>query len=218
MSKLTHITFVKNEGHCIKTMLESILPYVDSSYILIDDTTTDNTKDVADKMGCHTKYFRFDNFGKSWNTLLEWVSDIGGWLFSIAPDETIDPEFGSTLHDLVVSINNTDIDVVGFPRRHWEDLDKNVEYTKQNWYPDYQYRLLRNDYPRIHLVNLVHEWIVGDRKRTIVSNHDIHHFNMVYKRLIDYDFDKMNQLYSRLANEQLTTGGKDIWPDGWNTD
>lgn len=213
MPKLIHITFVKNEEHCIRNSLESVLPYVDDSYILIDDTTTDNTKYICDSMGCHTKYFKFENFGKAWNTLLCWVSGMGGWLFSIAPDERINKDFGEMLRPLFNQINDSEIDVVGFPRRHWLDLEMKEEYTLQNWYPDYQYRGLRNDYPRIHLVNLVHEWIVGDRKRILIKDKDIQHFNMYYKKRINYNFDEMNKLYNRLTEEQKKTGGINIWPE-----
>jgi len=212
MSKLISANFVKNEAHCIEKMLDSVQPYVDESYVIIDDTTTDNTKEIAESLGCKTKFFKFENFGKTWNTLLYWLKGKSDWTLFIAPDECITPEFGEKLAPLIEEINKTNIDGVWFPRRHWEDLEMKKEYTKQNWYPDWQLRLIRNDFPRIHLVHYVHEWPMGLRKQIKVEQ-DIHHFNMYWKPRIEYNFDKMNELYRTLQEKQKIDGGGNIWPD-----
>ena len=210
--KIISANFVKDEAHCIDRMFDSVLPYVDESYVIIDDRTTDNTKEICEARGCNTKYFKFENFGKTWNTLLDWVSGKGDWIIFISPDETIDPMFGESLLPLANKFQDTEIDGVWFPRRHWNDLDKKSEYTDQNWYPDWQLRFIRNDYPRIHLVNYVHEWPKGLRGTIRIGEQDIHHFNMYYKKIIDYNFDKMNQLYGSLTELQKKDGGINIWP------
>lgn len=214
MSKLILANFIKDEAHCINMMLDSVQPYISDIYFMIDDKTTDNTQEICEKRGCITIPYTFENFGKTWNTMLNWVKDKSDWLFVIAPDETIDEDFGKMLQPLVETIHKTEIDGVWFPRRHWEDLEKKVEYTKQKWYPDWQFRLIRNDFPRIHLIHYVHEWPIGLR-RTIKVNKDINHFNMYWKPRIDYNFDKMNQLYEKLKQQQKKDGGHNIWPDGF---
>lgn len=212
MAKLISANFMKNEAHCVKMMLDSVQPYVEESYVLIDDTTTDNTKAICESHGCITKEFKFENFAKTWNILFNWVSGKGDWVLLIAPDETIDPSFGEGVLNLVEQVHSVDVDGAWFCRRHWEDLEKKVEYTKQKWYPDWQFRLIRNAYPRIHFINYVHEWPVGIRK-TVRVKEDIHHFNMYWKPRMDYDFEKMNQLYNKLKAEQRKDGGKNIWPE-----
>lgn len=212
-SKLVHAIFVKDEAHCIDIMLDSVLPYVDESYILIDDRTTDNTKEIVESRGCITKEFKFENFAKTKNTLLKWVNDKTDWIIGIAPDETIDPGFGKMLRVLVDKAQNTNIDQVRFPRRHWEDLEKTKEYTKQNWYPDWQSRLLRADFPRIHMVRYVHEIVQGVRGTLQIKDFDIHHFNLYWKPRVDYDWDKMNELYEELKRKQAKEGGQNIWPN-----
>jgi glycosyltransferase involved in cell wall biosynthesis len=194
-------------------MLDSVLPYVDESYIIIDDRTTDNTEEIAKSYGCHTKHVKFENFGKFGNTLKKWISEKSDWYIGIAPDETIGPKLGEQLRPLINRIHKTDVDVIGFPRRHWLDLERTEEYTAQNWYPDWQYRLVRNDYPRLHLIHYVHEWLVGDRRRILFRDFDIHHFNMYWKPKIDYNFEEMNKLYNELKAKQQAEKGKDIWPD-----
>jgi glycosyltransferase involved in cell wall biosynthesis len=214
MPKLIAANFVKNEAHCIEKMFNSVLPYVEDSYILIDDRTTDNTAEICEEYGCHTKYFKFENFGKTWNTLLKWISGKSDWTVFIAPDETINSDFGEMLKPLAEQIDNTDIDGVWFTRRHWVDLEKRTLFEKDKiWFPDWQMRLLRNDYPRIHLINYVHEWPIGLRNTIRISDKEINHFNAYYKPRINYNWDEMNQLYGRLAEEQKKDGGKDIWPD-----
>jgi len=212
MLKLVSGHFVKNEAHCIKMMLDSIRLYIKDNYFLIDDTTTDNTKEILDSMGCHTKYFTFENFGKTWNTLLYWLKGKSDWTFVISPDECITSDFGEMFEPLLAEIHESKVDGVWFPRRHWEDLEMKREYTKQNWYPDWQLRLLRNDFPRIHLIHYVHEWPAGLRQQIRIER-DLHHFNMYWKPRIEYDFDKMNRLYSSLQQKQNQDGGWDIWPN-----
>lgn len=212
MPKLIHSTFVRNEAHDIEMMLETVLPYVSGSYIMIDDRTTDNTKELAEAMGCHTRMFKFENFGKTKNTLYKWVSGKSDWVFGLAPDEKITPDFGENLIELVAKLTPTPVDGVWFCRRHWSDLEMKNEYTRQNWYPDWQLRLVRNAYPRIHFLNYVHEWHRGLRKEMRVKA-DIHHFNMYWKPKINYSFDEMNALYNRLKQKQIKDGGKDIWPE-----
>jgi len=213
MAKLIHATLVKDEEHCIANMLKTVMPYVSESYIMIDDRTTDNTEEIARSFGCNIEYATFENFAKFGNTLRKWISGKSDWYIGLAPDETIAPDFGEMLQSLVDQIHETDIDCVGFPRRHWSDLEMQEEYTKQNWYPDFQYRLTRNDYPRIHLKNYVHEWLVGTRKRITIKNKDIHHFNMYWKPRIAYNFEEMNILYEKLKAKHRKDGGVDIWPN-----
>lgn len=212
--KLIHSVFVKNEAHCISNMLESILPYVGASYILVDDTTTDNTREIAKSHGCNVKDFKFENFGKAQNTLFSWVKDCSYWSFNMAPDETISKSFGENLLKLIDEHQNDKVDGFHFPRRHWLDLEMQNEYTEAKWYPDVQLRLLRNDYPRIHTVKYVHEPIVGLRGSVVCMKFDLNHFNLYWKGRMDYTLDKMNTLYKSLMVLEKQEGGKNIWPDG----
>jgi len=212
MDRIISANFMKNESHCVEMMLDSVQPHVDSSYVLVDDKTTDNTKEICEARGCKAKYYSFENFGKTWNLLFDWVKGKSDWILLIAPDETIDFEFGENVLALIDKLDKTDVDGVWFCRRHWEDLEKKVEYTKQNWYPDWQLRLFRNVYPRIHHIHYVHEWPVGLRKDLRVRA-DIHHFNVYWKPRIDYNWEEMNKLYNSLKVKQKQDGGKNIWPE-----
>jgi hypothetical protein len=184
---------------------------VDESYILVDEDTTDNTIKICENRGCKIKTYKFYNFAKTWNTLLNWINPVTDWGIFIAPDETINERLGKNIQALVDKMNVSDADGAWFPRRHWEDLEKNVEYTGFNSYPDWQLRLIRIDYPRIHLKRYVHELPMGIG-RTLRIKEDINHFNVYWKNRIDYDMDAMYKLYNKLKIKEIEESGKNIWP------
>jgi hypothetical protein len=205
--------FVKNEAHCIETMLDSVQPYVDESYVLVDRETTDDTFEICKRRGCHVDYFDFENFSKVWNTLFYWMKGKSEWSIFIAPDETIAPELGKMLKPMGEQLFSTENDGVWFSRRHWKDLEMNELHEKDaGWFPDWQLRFIRNDFPRIYVKNYVHEWPVGLRG-SLRLDKPINHFNMYWKIRMDYDFDAMNVLYNRLKAQQAADGGHNIWPD-----
>lgn len=213
MPKIISANFVKNEEHCISEMLDCVKPWVEECYVLIDDTTTDSTEDICKSYGCFTKKFKFENFGKAWNTLLQWINKKSDWTLFVAPDETIERSFGEALLPLVEDMHGTDIDACWFTRRHWKTKDRSELFEKDSlWLSHVQCRLIRNDYPRIHAVHYVHEVMSGLRRSIISKGLEIHHHNAYYKPLINYNWDEMNQLYNRLAKEQKADGGKNIFP------
>lgn len=217
--KLIHSTFAKDESYCIANMLESVLPYVDESYILFDDRCNEETLKVVESFGCHIKMAKLENFGKFKNIQLEWINDKADWVFGLAPDETITEELGRRLRQLAQELQASDVDGVYFSRRHWADLEMIKEIKgneglkgESEWYPDWQQRLVRLDYPRIHAVRYVHEVIVGIR-RSIKVQLDINHFNTYWKPKLNIDWNKMLEYYEHLKKLQAIESGYNIWPD-----
>jgi len=217
--KLIHSGFARDESYCIGYMLESILPYVEESYIVFDDRATEETIKIAESFGCHIKLAKFENFGKFKNTQLAWINNKADWVFGLAPDETISKELGTHLNEIVEKIHETDIDSAFFSRRHWGDLEMTKEIRgneglkgESEWYPDWQQRLLRLDYPRIHAIRYVHEIIVGVR-RALKIQLDINHFNTYWKPKLGIDWGKMLEFYDYLKQLQSREGGYNIWPD-----
>lgn len=215
MTKLIHFTFMKNEDHCVDGMLDCILPHVDASYVLMDDRSTDNTRDILEARGVNVKVAKFENFAKFKNTLFAWIQEetCGNcWMLGLAPDERVDDNFMLKVKDAVESMHSTEVDGVRISRRHWKDIDM-VALADQDssWYPDWQTRLLRVDYPRIHSTRYVHEIIQGLRQTVMLKDIDVHHFNLVFKDRKRWD--DMNQQYAMLQRKQQEDGGQDIWPE-----
>ena len=211
MARLVHISFARDEDYCIESMLQSILPYVEASYVMLDDRSSDKTEDILIDYGCNVQKFTFENFGKDQNRLLKWAADEGDWAFRLPPDEIITPEYGEKLLSTVSAVHQTDIDLVHYPRRNWFDLEM---IEQKGDYPDLQPRLLRLDYPRIHFVFYVHEAIRGIR-RAIVVNEDVHHFCHYWKNKLNR-WPEANKFYRELQQKQEAdwkNGINDIWPD-----
>lgn len=207
--KLIHYTFARNEAHCVGRMLDSVLRFVSESYIIVDDRTTDETVKIIEEHGGHYKYFKFFNFGKTQNTVLEWLSGKSDWVFGLAPDELILSDFGAAMVELVEQIHDSDIDGVYYSRMHWLDLEM---MQKKEWnYPDWQQRLIRNDYPRIHAVGYVHAPFVGIKKSVYINN-NIQHFNLYWKERMEYDWHKVHDLYKSLQIDYEQEKGANIWP------
>jgi glycosyltransferase involved in cell wall biosynthesis len=211
MPRLIHISLARDEEYCVEDMLKSVLPYVEASYVLVDDRSRDRTEEILLDYGCIVAKFSFENFGKTNNTLLKWVNDRGDWRLFLPPDELIMGDFGEKMVSVVESLHHTDIDGVHYPRKNWLDL----EMTEHNGvYPDWQLRLCRLDFPRIHYVNYVHEIPIGLRK-TIHVNEDTHHFCLYWKDKFNKTEEKID-LYRLLQHEQredIKKGINNIWPD-----
>jgi glycosyltransferase involved in cell wall biosynthesis len=196
-------------------MLESVLPHVDSSYVLVDDRTTDETISVCERMGCRVALHTFENCGKSENRLLKRVAPGADWMFLLFADETASPRLGARLRWLAESLQRTETDVVYVSRRHWTDLDMRDEWRdnggKVRFYPDLQPRLLRCDYPRVHCTHYVHDRLAGVRRTTVVRE-DIHHFNFHWQRVLGTT-GAHREAFRRLKALETAEGGSNIWPD-----
>jgi glycosyltransferase involved in cell wall biosynthesis len=192
-------------------MLKSICPYVDASYIMVDDRSADRTEEILLDYGCSIRKFSFENFSKVQNGLLKWAAASGDWAFRLPPDELITPEYGEKLRITLDSLQETDIDLVHYPRINWANLEMT---ERKEDYPDLQPRLFRLDYPRIHFVHYVHEAIMGIR-RAIIIREDVYHFGLYWKNTLGR-WPEANKLYRQLQQQQhddRRKGINNIWPD-----
>jgi hypothetical protein len=115
---------------------------------------------------------------------------------------------------LIEKAQETDYDAFYFPRRHWADLEMKIPAEKDHiWWPDWQCRLMRVDFPRIHMRRYVHEVAQGVRRTMHVKGSPLHHFNCYYKKLVDYDWNTMLKFYDELKAREIKEKGQDIWPD-----
>lgn len=213
MSKIVHISPIKNEAHCLSNCLDSVMPYVDESFLLIDDRTTDSSEDIALSYGCKTLRWKFENFAKFGNKLLS--ENIGSWVFIMNGDEVILPEVGRSLRLLVEKAESQGIDAIYFARKHWYDLEMTNE--KREWYPDFQCKFFKNNYPQVHYINYVHECVTGFRKPVQLKEMETHHFNCYWKENalklgLNYNWKEMEDLYNGLKLRQQQEKGIDIWP------
>ena len=90
---------VRDEERVLGACLESVSPWVDE-IIVVDTGSTDRTVEIAQKAGA--KVFDFpwrDDFSAARNESIRHAT--GDWIFWMDADDTIPPESGQKLHDLV---------------------------------------------------------------------------------------------------------------------
>jgi glycosyltransferase involved in cell wall biosynthesis len=91
---------VKNEERVLGDCLKSIRAYVDE-IILVDTGSTDRTVEIAKEAGAKVFFFEWcDDFSAARNVSLSHAT--GDWILWMDADDTILPECGAKLHDLVM--------------------------------------------------------------------------------------------------------------------
>jgi tetratricopeptide (TPR) repeat protein len=90
---------VRDSSRTLRPCLESARPWVDE-IILVDTGSTDETPRIAEEAGAAVRYFQWcDDFAAARNESLKTAR--GRWLFWMDADDTISPENGRKLRELV---------------------------------------------------------------------------------------------------------------------
>ena len=185
---------VKNEAHCIATMIRSVGPIISYGCIL-DTGSTDDTIDVArttlmqEGVDARIESKPFAGFGASRNACLDMVPASIQWVIMLDADEVVRPnDFGR----LAALLAQDEYDAWALPRTNW----MNGKYEQSLSYPDRQFRLFRNR-PDLRFEGSVHERLRGYRKLGCppanvsfsgqVGGPHIHHLNTFYKTRQELD-------------------------------
>lgn len=131
MKKLSVIILTKDEEKNIKDCIESVA--FAHEIVVIDDNSTDKTREVAEKLGAKVYKRKLDDFASQRNFGLTKVT--GDWILYIDADERVPKELA---HEIVEAINSQNDFFYKIPRKN-KIFGKYLEHT--DWYPDYQYRL-----------------------------------------------------------------------------
>lgn len=131
MKKLSAIILTRNEEKNIKECIDSIS--FANEVIVIDDYSSDKTRDIAKKLGAIIYKRKLDDFATQRNFGLSKAT--GEWILFIDADERVSKELA---HEIVNAINSENEYFYKIPRKN-KIFGKYLEHT--DWYPDYQYRL-----------------------------------------------------------------------------
>lgn len=198
------VILAKDAEDSLPACLQSIKGLVSEVVVLEDAGTTDKTYEVCKDFGATVYKAGFSDFG-SMRTINAHLAT-QPWILQLDTDEILCEEEEGTIARLV---NDESVDIWGFPRRRWADLDmtKQVELEA---YPDWQYRLFRNNRD-IRYERRVHERVIGsDRVSKSESGVHIEHFQDVFKvgkKLVD-----SNNMYRDLYSKDLAEGVKHDGP------
>lgn len=179
--KLSYSILTHNEGESIETLLSLLVEFKDSEdeIIVVDDYSDDELtiqilKDY--QRNKHIKLFQRalnKDFASQKNFLMSKCT--GDYIFNIDADELIKP-------DLIVNLKgilelNSDIELYAVPRENTVDGLTDAHIKKWGWnineygfvnFPDYQYRIMRNQ-PDIRWTGKVHERPYSDSRKLSVG-------------------------------------------------
>ena len=158
--KLSLCMIVRDNARTLPACLESIRPWVDEM-IVVDTGSVDETPRIAESYGAQLFHFPWcDDFSAARNESLRYAT--GDWLFWMDSDDTITPECGRGLRELVENQNDPSI-VAYVVKVHCpgggEEGDRESDVTGFD-----HVKLFRN-LPELRFDGRMHEQILGAIRR-----------------------------------------------------
>lgn len=130
----------KNEASSIRSSIMSVTEFV-NEIIIVDDHSTDSTREVAGTFAPKAKVFSlpFEVKDRGFGEAVTWMHQqaTGDWILMIDCDELVSE--GHLLHTLT---RYPEIEAWALPRRKWENFAKNKR-TELESYPDWQLRFFK---------------------------------------------------------------------------
>ena len=188
------VFIVKNEANNLPRALKSV-NFADE-IIVADTGSTDNTVQIAEKLGARVVYCSWSGFGPTKAAALAHAT--GAWVLSLDADEELTAELADEIRGVVNSAGQKH---VAFRiNRQSYFLGRWMRHS--GWYPDYVVRLFRRGHARMS-DHLVHETIIPDGDVGTLNGLLLHHTDST----IDHYLNKM-QTYTRLSAQELQAQGR----------
>ncbi len=120
--KVTIVTPTFNRADFLPETIESILnqKFQDFEYLVIDDGSTDNTREVVTRYGDRIKYLYHDNQGEAASTNRGWNLARGEYFAMVSSDDPMMPDW---LEKSVFYMDRYPDAIVGYP--DWQMIDMN---------------------------------------------------------------------------------------------
>lgn len=109
---ITAVVIAKNEAEMIEACLDC-LQWCDE-VLVIDNGSTDNTSDLAEKKGAKVVAFKHDSFSKIRSEALKFIST--DWLVYIDADERVSPELAK---EILVNLETESSSALAFLRQNY---------------------------------------------------------------------------------------------------
>ena len=188
--KISGLLITKNNGETLEWALRSVVKYLDE-LIIIDDFSTDNTVEIAQKYGALVYQNKFVNFSEQRNFGIGKCK--GDWIFTMDADEVM----GENLGDILPYLKHTRYRAFLFARYNLVHLDPDVIIRSPQHYSEWQVRVFKND-GKSYYANPVHHQLQNCRPRLKMPNINIFHFHFLIhdyatrKRRVDY-YESINK-------------------------
>ncbi len=136
--RITVVIGAYNGEKIIKNAIKSAFLLTDD-VLVIDTESTDNTYEVAKKLGCRVLHFPYHRYVEP-SREFAIASAKGDWIFILDADEVITKELAEEIHKTIEKTNNTHFFV---PRKNIFAGKKWLRYG--GWYPDGVLRLIKKE-------------------------------------------------------------------------
>lgn len=197
--------------HCMESVVSDI--------IVVDCESTDNTRELARKLGAKVYNIgQCPGFGDMRTISVHLAKT--DWAIILDGDESMDEVDVQKIPELI----KMDVDLIWLPRQHYQTWDRSIcENPDLSVYSDWQARMVRVK-PSIYLVKRVHEEIRGiakGRDYQSLSNPVIRHFGYLktperLQAIVDlcnklYKEDQENKDLYELENLIGCASGETYW-------
>lgn len=196
ISGISSVLIAKNEASNIRRCIESQLNCIDEIIILVDDSSTDETYEIAASFSSAiVQKVKWQGYSETKQRGISLASN--DWIFWIDADESITPELSEEIKEFKASVPA--YTAYSVPRRAYF-LGKWIKHS--GWYPGRVTRLFNKN--EVHFNdNNVHEQVEVEGITGKLKN-DLDHYT---DPTIYHYFKKFNT-YTSLAAEELSNKGK----------
>lgn len=186
-----------NEEANIKRCLKSVKNFADE-IILVDSYSSDNTVEVAKRLGAEVHERKFDNYANQKNYALSKTS--GEWILSLDADEEISPELATEIKSQTSNLKSSVV-AYSIPRKNII-FGKFIRYTR--WQPELDRHIWLWKKNSGKWVGDIHEEVVVRGEVGKFKNAKIHY---QYKKAREF-IDMINRYSEFEANEKVKNGVK----------
>lgn len=125
MNNISVAIIAKDAEHDLPRCLKSVDQLCQDVVVVVDETTKDNTEEVANNLGARVYRRKFDNFSAQKNYAVSLTKN--GWVLALDADEAVTPNLCDEIRSTLV---NTDCDGFILPRVNYI-FGKEIKHT--NW-------------------------------------------------------------------------------------
>ncbi len=163
--------------------------------IIVDSGSTDQTVDIARKLGAKVTYHAWEGYGRQKNFAQSLATH--DWILNIDADEVVSPELRS---EMIQNLEKTPSTVWGFaiPRKTYY-LGRWIAHG--GWYPNYLVRLAHRKYARWTEPHVHEELEVDGSIQKLTRPLEHYAFSSIHDQILT------NLAFSKLGSQDLATHG-----------
>lgn len=212
--KISYAILCHNETDSLRILINHILDnannYDREIVIIYDEGDNKETSEILENFGdeiiVHKRALNKD-YAKQKNFMTEMCS--GDWIINPDSDELLPAYILHNAHQIIEQ--NGEVEVIWMPRINLVEGVTDVHIRQWGWrinehgwinWPDYQSRMYKRDYPRIHWESPVHERIVGFKGYSLLPDTVDMAQHLAIKHMKDIKTQEMqNQTYGQIFTE-----------------